>query len=277
MANAVFAVESNSDTCFLRLSDPASRTLEDIEDEVAFLAHLSARGVWVAMPAPSLAGRIVEAIGGHFAVLFRRAPGLHVTPSDAEWGEDLFRAWGRTLAQQHEASRTFRNPSEGWRRDWRLEPVMRDGLARIEAQDAELARMGASVLSELERCSPALGEVGTIHADFAPQNFRYEPGKGITAFDFANCCHHWFLYDLAVSRSVLRLRPERDKLVLWITNGYQEVRPSPGDNALLGLLLKLRVLYVYCDRLRQFGDVPNANQVGKLAEIRRRLLHGPFW
>ena len=162
------------------------------------------------MPVPSLAGRVIEIVDGCFAGLFRRAPGLHVTPLDAAWSEDLLRAWGRTLAQQHEASLTFRNPYGGWRRDWRLEPVMQDGLAMIKTQDAEMGQAAAGVLSALERSRPALGEVGMIHADFAPQNFRHEPKTGITAFDFANCCCHWFLYDLAVSRSVLRLQPERE-------------------------------------------------------------------
>ena len=276
-ANAVFAVESDGDTCFLRLTDPASRTLEDVEVEVTFLEHLSACGVQVAMPVPSSVGRVIETVDGCFAVLFRRAPGLHVTPSDAAWSEDLFRAWGRTLALQHKASLTFRNASGGWRRDWRLEPVMRDGLVRIKAQDAELAQAGAGMLSELERSRPALGEVGIIHADLAPQNFRYEPGTGITSFDFANCCCHWFLYDLAVSRSVLRLQPEREKLALWMANGYQEVRLLPGDEVLIGLLLKLRTLYVYYARLRQFGEAPSADQIGRLGEIRKRFLQGPFW
>jgi len=276
-ANTVFAVESDGDTCFLRLTDPASRTLEDVEGEVAFLAHLSAYGVRVAMPVPSSAGRVIETVDGCFAVLFRRAIGMHVTPSDAAWSEDLFRAWGITLAQQHEASLTFRNPYGGWRQDWRLEPVMRDGLAMIEAQDAELARAAAGVLSALERSRPALGEVGMIHADFAPQNFRYDLGMSVTAFDFANCCCHWFLYDLAVSRSVLRLQPEREKLALWMANGYQEVRPLPGDDALMSLLLKLRTLYVYCYRSRQFGEAPSADQTGRLDELRKRFLQGPFW
>jgi len=68
-ANAVFAVESDGDTCFLRLTDPASRTFEDVEGEVAFLAHLSASGVWVAMPVPSSTGRAIETVDGCFAVL----------------------------------------------------------------------------------------------------------------------------------------------------------------------------------------------------------------
>ena len=270
--NAVFAVESDGDTGFLRLTDPDWRTLEDTEEELAFLAHLSACGVRVALPIPSLAGRTVEDVGGAVAVLFRRAPGLHIMPSDAGWSEDLFREWGRTMARQHEAARSFHVPSTGWRQDWRLEPVMREGLARIEAREGRLARAATDMLAKLEQCTSALGEVGMIHADLAPQNFRYDRQVGITTFDFANCCRHWFLYDLAVSRYALRRSPEPERFVAWMVDGYQELGPLPGDHNLVDLLLRLRTLYVYCDRLKRFGDAPDPDQLETLREIRTRFL-----
>lgn len=41
------------------------------------------------------------------------------------------------------------------------------------------------------------------HADFAPQNFNYDPAAGITSFDFGNCGDHWFVSDLLISLSTL--------------------------------------------------------------------------
>ncbi|MEJ1969192.1 MAG: phosphotransferase [Rhizomicrobium sp.] len=276
LANAVFAVACGGETCFLRLTDPSWRSLADTEVELAFVAHLSSRGVRVALPIASLAGRMVENVRGSAAVLFRCAPGLHVEPSDPDWCEDLFREWGRTMARQHEAARAFSAPSVSWRDDWRLEPAMRDGLAAIEARDAELSRASAHLLSELERYGSALGETGMIHADLAPQNFRYDRTTGITTFDFANCCRHWFLYDFAVSCYALRRVPERDRLAAWLADGYREQRPLPGDPDLMGLLLRLRTLYVYCDRLKQFGATPGADGLATLREIRGRFLRDPL-
>jgi Ser/Thr protein kinase RdoA (MazF antagonist) len=116
-----------------------------------------------------------------------------------------------------------------------------------------------------------------IHADLGPQNFRYHPEIGITAFDFDNCCRHWFLYDIAVSLSVLRLRPEREQLVQWIFEGYRDVRPFPGDPGTLRLLLRLRLLYVYCDRLYSFGLAPGPDQTNILRAFRDRLILNDVW
>jgi Ser/Thr protein kinase RdoA (MazF antagonist) len=100
---------------------------------------------------------------------------------------------------------------------------------------------------------------------------------GITSFDFDNCCRHWFLYDLAASQSALRLRPDREKLVQWIIEGYQELRPLPGDRRLFGLLLRLRFLYIYCDRLYSFGSTPRPEQMDILRSFRDRLISGDVW
>jgi Ser/Thr protein kinase RdoA (MazF antagonist) len=276
-ASSVFGVRAEGRTHFLRLTDPSFRTPEDVGDELAFLAHLQAHGVLVAMPVASRRGRMVEGAGGQLATLFRRAPGLHVRPDSAHWTKALFLAWGRALAGQHEAARTFRNPSSGWRQDWRREPVLVQGLAAISATDPDLAKAADDLLTEVAASAPALGEVGTVHADMAPQNFRFDRQNGLTAFDFDNCCRHWFLYDLAVSQSVLRGRPERETAVAWLVEGYREIRPLPGERSLIGLLLRLRLLYVYCDRRYSFGPVPGPAQRAILDGLRARLIDGPVW
>jgi Ser/Thr protein kinase RdoA (MazF antagonist) len=276
-ASSVFGVRTNGTTHFLRLTDRSFRSLDDVTGEMSFLAHLHSHNVQVALPILSIHGRAVEDVGDHVAALFRRAPGVRVTPEGAHWNEPLFREWGRALARQHAAARTFLNCSFGWRQDWRREPVLVEGLARIQATDNELAQISDRVLAELEAHASVLGEMGTIHADMAPQNFRYEPRLGITAFDFDNCCRHWFLFDIAVSQSVLRLRQDREKLVQWIIEGYQELRPLPGDRHLSGLLLRLRLLYVYCDRLYSFGPTPRPAQMEILRGFRGRLISGDVW
>ena len=276
-ASSVFGVRMNGTTHFLRLTDRSFRSLDDVTGEVSFLAHLDSHSVQVALPILSIHGRAVEEVGSHFAVLFRRAPGVHVMPDGAHWNEVLFREWGRALARQHAAARTFPDCSLGWRQDWRREPVLVEGSATIQATDDELAQISDKVFTELEAHASGLGEIGTIHADMAPQNFRYEPRLGITPFDFDNCCRHWFLYDIAVSQSVLRLRQDREKLVQWILEGYQELRQLPGDRHLSGLLLRLRLLYVYCDRLHSFGPTPRPAQMDVLRGFRDRLISGDVW
>ena len=269
--NSVFAVRQAGETCFLRIYDPAWSSLADIDAEVGFVAHLFAQGVQVAEPIRSSKGRMVERVGHTAAAMFRLAPGQHVKASDPEWNEALFRDWGRTIARHHEAARTFPVPTETWRTDWHLEPVLREGLDQIEKDDIDLAREAYTLLSKLERHAPEIGEVGMVHADHAPQNFRYDSEVGITTFDFANCCRHWFLHDIAIAVYSVQRAPNFADITEWMMDGYRELIPLPGEISLLPLLLRMRILYVYCDRLKRFGNSPDAVQTTTLLNIRSRF------
>jgi amicoumacin kinase len=276
-ASSVFGVRVNGATHFLRLTSRSFRSVDDATDELSFLRHLYSHGAHVAMPVPSSRDQNVEKVGDHLATLFRRAPGLRLTPESRLWNRAFFREWGRTLAFQHQAARAFCSPLAGWRRDWRREPVLVEGLNHVRANDEQLARCVDAILAGMDLQGDAFGEVGMIHADLGPQNFRYDPELGITAFDFDNCCRHWFLYDIAVSLSVLRLSPEREQLVQWIFEGYRDLRPFPGDPGTLRLLLRLRLLYVYCDRLCSFGVAPGPDQTNILRVFRNRLILDDVW
>src|SRR5258708_39952848 len=137
---SVLGVRTNATTHFLRLTDRSFRSLDDVTGEMSFLAHLHSHSVRVALPVLSIYGRGVEEVGGYFAALFRRAPGVRVMPEGAHWNEVLFREWGSAVPRQHAAARTFLNCSFGWRQDWRREPVLVEGLARIQATDHQLAQ-----------------------------------------------------------------------------------------------------------------------------------------
>src|SRR5215510_10412955 len=168
-ASSVFGTRVNGATHFLRLTSQSFRSADDAADEVSFLHHLCSHGVQVAMPVPSIHGGTVEKVGDYLATLFRRAPGLRLTPETPRWNRAFFWEWGRTLASQHQASRTFCNPSSGWRRDWRREPVLVEGLKHIQANDKQVAHCVDDTFAGLELQGGAFGEYGTIHADFAPQ------------------------------------------------------------------------------------------------------------
>src|SRR5215510_12952153 len=174
-ASSVFGVRINGATHFLRLTSRSFRSLDDAGDENLFLRHLCSHGVRVAMPVPSIHDQSVERVGDYLATVFRRAPGLRLTPEAPLWNRAFFQTWGRTLALQHEAARSFRSILSGWRGDWRREPVLVQGLKFIRANDEQLAHCVDAIFAELDLQGGAFGEVGMIHADLGPQNFRDDP------------------------------------------------------------------------------------------------------
>src|SRR5215467_284762 len=174
-ASSVFGVRINGATHFLRLTSQSFRGVDDVTDELSFLHHLHSQGARIAVPVPSIHDQSVEKVGDYLATLFRRAPGLRVTPEARLWNRAFFREWGRTLAFQHQAARTFCSALSGWRQDWRREPVLVEGLKYIRVNDKELAHCVDAILAELDLQGDAFGDVGMIHADLGPQNFRYDP------------------------------------------------------------------------------------------------------
>jgi hypothetical protein len=51
----------------------------------------------------------------------------------------------------------------------------------------------------------------------------------------------------------------------------------PGDPLSIRLLLRLRLLYVYCDRLYSFGVAPEPEQANRLNAFRDRLILDDVW
>jgi len=236
-------------TLYLRLMPLAWRNTSDAEAELAFVRHQSQAGCKVALPLQSRSGAYVEAFDRWCAVMFQSAPGHHPLPKGPGWCMEMFVAWGSSLALQHQACLSFDHTNSSWRQDWRLDPALLRGLSALERLDPATFAKASVLLDTVEQHSETFGTVGVVHADLAPQNFRWSVSGGLTAFDFDNCCRHWLLYDLEVARSFVAKFEKADKLMSWILSGYQSVATLPGDMNHIHLLSQLRLLYVLCDRI----------------------------
>ena len=184
--NAVLEVRRGRSTSFLRLTPASWRSRADVACELAFVGHLARRGCRVAPAVPSRSGSLVEEVGGWFATMFEEAPGALVEPGGPGgpgWSEAMFRDWGEALARQHRAAQSFDVPATTWRRDWRAEPVLVRGIETLGRTDPAAHEAARRVLEAVEGHAEGLGTLGMIHADLAPQNFRWSPSGGITAFD----------------------------------------------------------------------------------------------
>jgi Ser/Thr protein kinase RdoA (MazF antagonist) len=276
--NSVYAVMRAGQKLILRLTEPSFRSWSDNQAELEYLLHLDSRGVRVNVPLASRAGALLEhvTVGDRLllASLFTFAPGEYVDRDSPHWGAPFLRAWGRALASIHRASRGFRPASEARRWVWSEEMLIVNARGLIPADDAPSLRELETLLGWFARLPTSDDTFGMTHADFGPRNFNYHPAGGVTAFDFGNCCYHWYVSDIAISLSTLRRYPraERDRCRNWLLAGYQEIFPI--DRELLAGIswfIRLRILYVYLDRLTLFGPAPTAEQQATLRELRRNV------
>ena len=70
---------------------------------------------------------------------------------------------------------------------------------------------------------------GLIHADLHQENYLFHRGR-VRAIDFDDCGWGHFVYDLAVTLSELRGRPDYDVVREGLLRGYRAVRPLPVEH-----------------------------------------------
>jgi Ser/Thr protein kinase RdoA (MazF antagonist) len=273
--NDVWRFEHAGEPYILRLTDAAWRSPALNRAECAFLEHASARGARVNRPVAARSGAAVEILDDASATVFTWAGGDLVTSDDPRRNEAFFREWGRALGELHAAAETYDGPPR-W--EWRDEGLLADADGLLPGADTAIRAQRDELYARLAALPVTRANYGLIHADFAPQNFRYDRSGRITSFDFGNLCRHWFVSDLVISFSTLRREKKRDAMRAWILAGYESVRAlDPASWAERDTFLRLRVLYVYLSRLRWFGPVPGAAQRETLAALRALVLERVTW
>ncbi len=277
-ASSIFTFKNKDDNLqILRFTDPFFRSLSDTNAELAFVNHLYSENVPVA-PALNtseglLAFELQTKSGFFICSSIKFAEGIHIDESSQGWNIRFFKEWGRNIALIHASSIRFdTSNSTTVRWEWKNELLFRRAEVLIPPEDTESRRELQEIFSECECLSKSNNDFGLIHADHAPQNFRYAiEANRITAFDFGNCCYHWFISDLAISLSTIRRKPNREEIKEGILNGYSSIRALPRDyEKQIDLFIRLRVLYFYLSRLHMWTN-PTEQQKRELLQIRNRV------
>lgn len=267
----------------LRLTDATFRSREEVKAELEFLRHLKEQSVAVAYGIPNNQGLLTSEVVSHSGVFIASvlsyAEGIRVETDSPDWNRRFFRAWGKSLAAIHTASQTY-TPSATtpipW--IWHDEILFRQAEQLLPQDDSASRQEYQEVLRSCH-CLGQSSEFGVIHADYTPQNFHYSPiTNRIVAFDFGNCCYHWFAADIAIALSALRQHRHREVIKAEILAGYSEVKALPANCAeLIPIFLRLRAIYVYLDRLYLFGLHPTIEQSRTLNQLKLRVHAQASW
>lgn len=160
---------------------------------------------------------------------------------------------------------------------WDEEGLVADANELLPRDDAVVRSEFHDVHAHLS-AMPRTAGFGMNHGDYAPQNFHWERGRGITSFDFGNCCAHVFVNDIVISCSVLWRLPERERWRDALLSGYRETMEL--DEAAWAerrWFMRMRMLYVYLSRLRKYGAHPDPDACDVLRQIRSMIRPDPQW
>jgi len=283
--NSVFSFrDPEGNVQILRFTDPDFRSFAELAAELDFVNHLYDAGVPVARALPTTDNKFafVEecASGDLICSSVAYAPGLEVQEDSPHWNRHFFLEWGRNLALIHQAASAYR-PDESKPKRWQWEDEILIARAEqlIPREDKKSLEELQGIVGRCKALSKPASEFGLIHADHAPQNFRFDPEKKrITAFDFGNCCYHWFVSDLAISLSTVRRKPNREQIRENILEGYFSIRSLPPNlDELIDLFIRLRVIYVYLSRLHLWSENRTPEQTEQIETFRKSVHAQTGW
>jgi amicoumacin kinase len=205
--NFLYAVDLDGTEWVLRLTCSNRRSIDELASELDWIQFLSANGLSVAYPLPSLRGNLVERLSGgcgdYYAAVFRKAPG-HSLRQLTDFSDTVVGAWGAYIGRIHALTQRYSVPNGTKRRaDWRGELTLQVALRSVDARGGPCSDIFLQLLEWQRGLEQPADGYGLVHADLHHGNF-FVQGSTITAFDFDDCCYHWFAYDLAVPWFYLR-------------------------------------------------------------------------
>lgn len=255
--NQVFGFASPAGPRFLRLTPAHSRPLAQVEAELDYVAWLARGGVPVAVPVPAPGGAAAETvrIGAETftACVFENAPGARFEHHAGTDDGGHFRALGRVVGEMHRRAAGYAPPAGRARAHWRDDDLFRHPERWLPPSETVMWRELREVMDLLGPGDGPAGSHGLIHGDLGPSNYRCAEGR-VTLFDFDDCCHHRFAYDLACLAFFYGWSGDTAAIVDQLAEGYAAAGgpPAPPQSE-LALLCRLRGLHVFLFFARQRG------------------------
>lgn len=204
--NLVYICSRNGEKKYvLRISALGDRTEEEYLAETEFVRYLARNGAPVADVIPSVRGKLVERMEQDgttvFITLFEYAKGMLLSDNGYRYREgasldEYFYNTGKALGAIHRLSKQYRPVhrrkafSEKYTAEY-IECLIPDSYA-------DLKWAVCRRLEEYKALPKDPDNYGLVHFDFCDGNYHVDLETGdITVFDFDNCIHCWYMFDLA--------------------------------------------------------------------------------
>lgn len=186
---------------FVRITEPSHRSFEQIASELDWLFFLQKEKIEFAHPVVSQEGKIVEVIeddeARFYVCVFKEAKGVPLVEL-SDFTPSRMKNWGKLIASLHQASMSYqRAQCVHARADWDSERNYY--YIKDLCTSADEFYLNFNLLEAwIRRLPKDKSNYGMIHADIHHGNFFVDHNDEITLFDFDDCHHHFFAYDLAV-------------------------------------------------------------------------------
>ena len=236
--NHTYRLNCGENKYSLRLQRPGYHSREEIQAELRFVEILNDRNIKTARPVSTSSGEnvsIVSAPGGDILVsIFEWIDGEHPTP---EKNLEVYGQLGLVMGTMHNISESITPFFYDKRPSWNFDRIIGDNSVwgswyqsnYVSRPQENLVKR--SIYEIQKRLHEYHGEkiYGLIHADMRPTNIIVRNNE-LVIIDFDDCCHSWYMFDIAASASFL----EHDyKVTDWLNellHNYLTVRKLNQDD-----------------------------------------------
>lgn len=233
-SSLIYKMSARGVDLILRIVPESYRSSEQVLAELNFVTYLGGSGLRVIPPVPSRHDRWVEvldtSLGRFSACCFsfiasaaEGAPWLR--DPQAHSGE--FGEMGRAIGHLHQLSKDYR-PQGPRRLRWDDNILVKDPWEDRYFFEPRIRDERRSILDWLHAQSEEPDRFGLVHGDLTGWNVAVDEA-GIHIFDFAECCYHWYMFDLCLAMMPLVevSKPLRSRMLDVLLEGYAEEATLP--------------------------------------------------
>lgn len=192
-----YVFDTGTEPGIMRMSHSSHRSEEEILSELDVLLYWANNGVNVAKPVTSQGKytlKIDALDNSYFTVcLFEKAAGT----IDFDLTPEIVADWGRITGQMHRLTKSYLpGPGIAKRFHWTQDRLLNNKDLIGSLEPAVNTRL-QDLMSGIQAFPEKENTFGLIHSDLHQSNFLVN-GFSITAFDFDDCCYHYFAEDIAI-------------------------------------------------------------------------------
>jgi len=261
----IYEFDRQEASFILRIGHSLRRSENLIRGEVDWINYLYQCGASVAKAILTVDGELVAPVpddhGGHFlATAFEKADGK--PPGNEEWGEALYKRYGRLLGRMHALAKTYVPTDLAWKRPEWDDPEMLDIESWLPDSESLVLEKYLNLKSHLDDLPKSRESYGLIHQDAHGGNLFVDEKGRITLFDFDDCTYSWFINDIAIVLFYIAIGVEDQaaftkEFMTHFLSGYQAENHLEGEWLKeIPSFLKLREIDLYAVIHRSF-DVDN--------------------
>lgn len=198
--SAIFKIISENGKKYIaRITEESHRSSNEILSEISWQNFLVSKGINCSFPIVNKKNLLYEVIKilniNHTLVFFSWAEGK-LLETDSPWQENIFYNIGAFLGNLHLKTKKYQPEStHNKRHSWWETSHIKKIFSLLPQKYHKEAKLGLDWMHSLPKTQETFG---LIHADFHAGNFHIDNDLSIVAFDFDDCCYHFFSYDLAI-------------------------------------------------------------------------------